>query len=181
MNRPGTASAAISILFLVACSSGPPPATWTPQAEGLPPYTVRDAALLDDRLSPELFEAAVDPSDPVERRARLADGVVRARLTTVTRDSTGRSENYVLELAPVLPALKGPNISDRLSLTIPPENPSFAFLKSFGEELVGRSVIVIYKRFAEAGQATLRWHIEADNPRVVGALDRARLMGELGR
>ena len=168
------------VLILGGCGAGRAP-VWDPSAANLPAYTASDAALLDDRLSPEVFGAVVDPSDPVGRRASLADGIVRARLVTVTRDSTGQSESYVLELQPAPPALKGPDIAERLALTIPPANPSFAFVKSSDSELVGRPVIVIYKRYNEGGQATLRWHIEADNPRVMEALDRARIMGELGR
>lgn len=173
--------ALVCLLFWAACG----PARQTPadgtSAANLPPYTAKEAALLDDRLSPEVFGAVVDSSDPVGRRAAVADGIVRARLVTVTRDSTGQSESFVLEIQPVPPALKGPDISERLALAIPVENPSFAFVKSFEAELVGRAVIVIYKRFNEGGQPTLRWHIEAENPRVVGAIDRARIMGELGR
>jgi hypothetical protein len=147
----------------------------------LPPYGPAEAALLGDRLSPELFGGEVDPSDPVGRRATLADGVVRARVVTVTRDSTGESEAYVLDLQPVGASLKGPSIAERLSLRLGTDNPSFGLVKSLDAELVGRAVIVIYKRFAEAGQPTLRWHVEADSPRVQTAIERARLLGELGR
>lgn len=181
MPKPHPRFAALVLAFLAAC--GPPRQTPAggPSVVNLPPYTAAEAALLDDRLSPEVFGAEVDPSDPVGRRAALGDGIVRARLTTVTRDTSGRSEAFVLDLQPVPPALKGPDISERLTLTIPTSNPSFAFVKSFEAELVGRPVIVIYKRFSEGGQATLRWHIEAENPRVLQAIDRARIMGELGR
>lgn len=174
----------VLILALISTACGPtgggrgaPSAPAAP----LPPYTAADAALLDDRMSPEVFGAMVDASDPVGRRAALGDGIVRARVITVTRDSTGQSEKFLVDLQPVPPALKGPDIAERLGLTIPPENPTFAFVKSFESELVGRSVIVIYKRFDEGGQATLRWHIEAENPRVLGAIERARIMGEFGR
>jgi len=181
--RPMSVPRAIPAFFLIllaACGpspSGPVSAAGTP----LPPYTAADFALLDDRFSPEVFGAVVDAADPVRQRASLADGIVRARIVTVTRDSNGQREAFVVELTPVPPSLKGPNVSERLALSIPIENPSFAFVKSFEAELVGRPVIVIYKRFAEGGQATMRWHIEAENPRVLAAIDRARLMGELGR
>lgn len=168
----------VLVLALGACGgtrSGPVDHT----LGGLPPYTAADAALLDDRFSPEVFGAEVDSSDPVARRASLADGIVRARITTVTRDSTGRAESFVVTLTPVPPALKGRDVSEPLALSIPTTNPSFGFVKSFEAELVGRTVIVIYKRYAENGEATLRWHIEADGPRAAQAIDRSRIMGEL--
>ena len=169
----------ILILALGACGGSRAGPAADPTLANLPPYTAADVALLDDRLSPEVFGTEVDSSDPVARRATLGDGIVRARIITVTRDSAGQAERFVVTLAPVPPALKGRDITEALSLSIPTTNPSFGFVKSFETELVGRSVIVIYKRFAENGEATLRWHIEADGPRVLQAIDRARIMGEL--
>ena len=173
------------VAALVACvaacgPSGPRPAA-DPDLAHLPPFTASDAALLDDRLSAEVFGGEAEAADPVGRRAALADGIMRAKVVTVTRDSTGQAESFVITLAPLPPALKGPSVSESLSLSIPPTNPSFGFVKSFEAELVGRVVILLYKRYAEDGESTLRWRIEADTPRVNRAIDQARIMGELRR
>lgn len=174
-------SVAALLLFIAACGPSRSGPAADPSAANLPAYAASDAALMDDRLSPEVFGAEADASDPVGRRAALADGIVRAKVVTVTRDSSGRDERFVVTLAPLAPPLKGPSVSESLGLGISPTNPSFGFVKSFEGELVGRVVILFYKRYAENGEPTLRWHVEADNPRVNQAIDQARIMGELRR
>ncbi|MFO0571067.1 MAG: hypothetical protein U0263_35870 [Polyangiaceae bacterium] len=148
-------------------------------ADGLPAYTVRDAGLLDDRFSPELFGAIADSSEPTAERAKLAEGIARGRVVTVTLDSTGETEHFVVDLALVSPAVKGALPDEKVSLSVGAESPSFAFLKSVESGLVGTPVVLLYKRYNQGGQATLRWYVEAENQRVVGAIERARLMGEL--
>lgn len=173
----------LAALLVLAAASCVPAASAArdPAAGPLPPYGAAEAALLDDRLGAEVFGALVDTSEPTGRRAALADGIVRARVTTLTADNSGGSESYSLELAPVGDALKGPSVNERLVLSIRVTNPSFAALKASADELVGKSVIVLYKHFNESGQASLRWHIEADNERVLRAIEQARLLGAFGR
>jgi hypothetical protein len=122
-----------------------------------------------------------DPTDPSGERARRAEGIVPARVRTVTRDTTGEAESYLLDVAPSGPALKGPSPTTPLSLTVPAANPSFPLVSSMDSRLVGTQLLLFYKRYADGGEVVLHWRAELDGPRVRQVIENAKLMSELGR
>lgn len=173
--------ALLAAALLTACSPSAPSGPSAPSTQGLAPFAGPETQLFDDTLSPEIFGAPADPSDPLEERARRAEGIVPSRIRTVTRDLTGEVESYVLDVMPSGPALKGPNPSTALSLTVPPANPSFPLVSSTDSRLVGTQLLLFYKRYADGGQVVLHWRAELDGPRVRQVIENAKLMSELGR
>lgn len=174
-------SALLAVALLTACASAQPTGPIPTNAAYLPPYGGQEASLFDDTFSGEVFGATADESEPLRPRASFADGIVPVRVRTVTRDATGDEESYLVEVVPAGPALKGPNPSSGLSLTVPASSPSFPLVRSVDAGLVGATLLLFYKQFQDSGSAVLHWRGELDTPRVRQVVDNARLMGELGR
>lgn len=166
---------------LVAGCGPTPSRAPPPSAGGLPGYDAREQQLFDDTLAPELFGGAPDASEPLQARARFAEGIVPCQVRTVTRDASGETESFLVDVAPSGAALKGPDPQGSLSLTIPRTSASFALVRSVDSSLVGARLLLFYKRYWSGQDAILHWRAEADTPRVRQVIEQARLMGELGR
>src|SRR5690606_28635826 len=113
---------------------------------GLPssdvPYTGQEPQLFDDTFRAELFgveHTAFPPETDraLAKRTTLAGAVFPAKVVTLTRQGAPGAESYTLVIRPEGAALSGQSVSEPLSLTIPPENPTFAFLRGIGERWVG--------------------------------------------
>jgi len=171
---------ALLALALAACTptpSGPP----TGPGPILAPYAGPDLQLFDDTLAPEVFGAFPDSSDPLAARARSAEGVVPVRVRTVTRDTTGEVESYTVDVVPSGPALKGPNPTTSLALTVPTSGASFPLVRASEAGLVGSGLLLFYKRFQDRGAVVLHWRAELDTPRVRKVVEEATLLGELSQ
>jgi hypothetical protein len=149
-------------------------------ASGLPPYTAIDAQLFDHALTPEVFgivSAATD--DKLDKRARAAEGVVPMRITTVSRDSDGEQLSYELHMVPTAPALKGPPPPGPLLLSVDSWSPSYSLLETLESRLVGKAVLLFYRRYGEGSGVALHWHAEADTAEVRAVVENARLVAEI--
>lgn len=169
----------LAAALVAGCGPAPRPSP-TPGV-GLPGYGGQEQQLFDDTLAPEVFGGAPDPSEPLQARARYAEGIVPVLVRTVTRDASGEGESFLVDVAPAGPALKGPSPEGALSLTISRASASFALVRSVDSSLVGTRLLLFYKRYWSGESAVLHWRAEADTARVRQVIEQARLMGELGR
>lgn len=152
-----------------------------PTGQALPPFTQADAQLFDDAFAPEVLGTDVaSGSDLLRQRARAADGAVPCRVTTVSR-TAGEGGDYLVEVVPVEPALKGPAASGSLGLTVVHGSPSYPLVRSLDTGLVGARLVLFYKRFSSPEAEVLHWHAEADTLRVRQTAQSAALLGEMRR
>ncbi|MFO7179404.1 MAG: hypothetical protein DIU78_011955 [Pseudomonadota bacterium] len=145
-------------------------------------YTRQEQQLFDDAFRAELFgveQTAVPPEADrlLTKRTSLADAVFPAKVVTLTRQGAPGAESYTLVIRPEGPALAGRNVSEPLSLTIPPENPTFAFLRGVGERWVGTRMILFLRGYTDG----LHFHATVDSEPVRRAIERATVLQMLVR
>ncbi|MEZ4372111.1 MAG: hypothetical protein R3B07_14860 [Polyangiaceae bacterium] len=166
-------------LLITAC--GP---TTTQKPVGLPAYTATAAGLFDDTLASEIFDMPSAEQTPAQQRRRLygrvteADLIVQVRVGTVTRDGTGESVRYNLSLAPVAAPLKG-ELDGSIEVEVGPTSPSFALVRSEDTRLIGRQLLLLLKRFDEAGAVTNHFRGESATPENAEQIRKMMALDEL--
>ncbi|HLV66907.1 MAG TPA: hypothetical protein VKY73_13890 [Polyangiaceae bacterium] len=146
------------------------------------PYTGQEQQLFDDTFRAELFgveHTAFPPETDraLAKRTTLADAVFPAKVVTLTRQGAPGAESYTLVIRPEGAALSGQSVSEPLSLTIPPENPTFAFLRGIGERWVGTRMILFLRAYTDG----LHFHATVDSEPVRRAIERAAVLQMLTR
>jgi hypothetical protein len=155
----------------------------TPEAEGLPPYTPADAAVFDDSLAPEVFGMSLDGSAPerdpkLSVRTQEADSVVRAKVSTVTSDRS-EAPTYQLVLAPLAAPISGAPVNEPIEVWVTPQSSAYPYVRSADAGLVGKSVVLFFRRFDDRGEAKIHWHAEADTDAIRLAVERAKALEEV--
>jgi hypothetical protein len=152
----------------VGCASSAPPRA----TAALPAYTMSEAAIFDDLLSPALFQTsflthrASDDRRFGERAVR-AEAVWLVRVATISREG-GESSTpaYSLVLEP-LEAVVGPALNEPIPLTIPVANPSFRWLDVATESWMGMRFLLLARRYqGEGGGVEVHFRGEPDTPQV---------------
>jgi hypothetical protein len=178
--RRPLALAAAAGLSLLAATCGPSAApVAAPIAEGLPSYSAEEAVLFDDTIDLTVFGRAqtIRPSeDPkLPERVKQAEVVVLAKIATVTSDrGQGGSPFYQLAFKPVAPALTGTTPTEPVMVTVAPTSPSYQFVVLTDAGLIGRVVVLMFKRYKESGSTVVHWHVESDTQEVRAAIESAQ-------
>ena len=149
-----------------------------PVSEGLPSYTPEEAALFDDTFDLTVFGRAptIRPSeDPkLPERVKQAESVVLAKIATVTSDrGQSSSPYYQIAFKPVAP-LSGAAASEPVTVSVGPNSPSYQFVVLTDAGLIGRVVVLMFKRYKESGSTVVHWHVESDTREVRAAIESAR-------
>lgn len=132
----------------------------------LPEYTVEDARLFDDWLDPVAF--GQDPAPQRRPRASVADltqhadHVLKVRLRTVTRATTGSEIRYLLTLEP-LGALAGGTLRGELEVVVGMGSRSASLLRTLDTQALGAEFIIFLKSYRSNGQH--RWHFSTRHDR----------------
>jgi hypothetical protein len=153
-----------------------------PVAEGLPEYAAEEAVVFDDTIDLTVFGRAPsirpheDPKLP--ERVRTADTVIIAKIATVTSDrGQASSPDYQLAFRPLAPALRGATPEELVVVNVSPNSPSYQFVLLTDSGLIGRVVVLFFKRYKEAGGSVLHWHVAPDNQEVRAAIELALVAG----
>ena len=178
-----TTLAALAFVGHGGCAP-PPDAMSAEDVEDLPAFSATEAALFDDTLAGNAFgedleENEADQKLKLSERSVRADGALPVKISTVTSDIRGDEEAYQLVLVPTGAPLFGPQQSEPISVTVSSESPSFPFVRGGDAELVGKQLILMYRRYNVQGIATMHWRLEADSNEVRKAIAQARLLDEL--
>jgi hypothetical protein len=161
--------AAGTFLVISASCGGAMEAPKAP-ARPLPQYAGRDTELFDDGIEPGAVGYAVGESSSVgdkllPERTGASDGVLRARVVTVTskQEEYGRSLLIGLHPLETLAGRYGP--SSDFTLTVSPRAPSAGIFHAMEDRLVGLGLVVFVRGFARAGEAEgeLHFHIGRDD------------------
>ncbi len=143
----------------------------------LPSYSPAEAALFDDTFSVDIFgSAAVEPPTPEEKlreRVVLADSVVPARITTVTRDTMGTIRGYTLTLKPTGPPLAGEAVTKPIQITVKPESPAFVRVRGAEATLVNKHLVLFLRRYEVDGTEQLHWRAESNSEALRTAVSQA--------
>jgi hypothetical protein len=141
-----------------------------PPSRVLPEYAGRDVELFDDGIEPGAVGYAVGDSTStgdrlLPERTGASDGVLRARVVTVTSKQEEHGRSLLMGLHPVetLAGRNGP-MAD-FTLVISPRAPSAGILHAMEDRLVGLGFVVFVRDFARAGEAEgqLHFHIGRDD------------------
>lgn len=174
-------------LFLCGVGCGGTGTTAAPSAapRDFPAYSGQATTLFDDRIdgnSVGLADVATKPrTDPVLRaRAQTAEAVARARVATVSVDSTAGKPIYrlSLDLAGGFLVRRG-FTDDRVEISVRPQSPAFGVVKWLDTRLIGRTFIGFFHRYAGAEDIEVKFHLSADDPDVLAAVREAAMLREM--
>jgi hypothetical protein len=184
--RPRSIGAALILFFLIPC--GASCAETTPEAQG----PARTATAYAGRVT-ELFDDGIDPAtvgytandvtgleaDRVLReRTQAADGVVRARIVTLT--SRESESGWLVGLRPLETLAGAAPIGGDIALQVKASDRAGGVLRATEGRLVGMTVIAFLRAFAHDVDARdLHFHIAPDNPLLVSAVRASALLEEV--
>lgn len=176
--------ALVIVLGLAACAPVPKSDGARPTWE-LPAYKGQEVGLFNDSLAGGIFGVSVGDDDPeadpmLAQRVALADGVVAVRLMTLNEDARGGVISYQLVLNQKGDVLLGEALTGPLSVTLDHDNPSVTFLRAASSRLVGTTMILLMRHYNQDGVPVVHFRAEADNDAVRKAINRAKLLRELG-
>jgi hypothetical protein len=166
--RATRAAAVAAVLAATGCGGeiGPPPAT----ARALPPYTPNDARLFDDgvearALGYSLGDTGSKDAKLLPERVGAADGVVRARVVTITSKTEDSGEGLQLSLR-ALETITGrqPPVGEFV-VYAPARSSAVGLLKAIEGRLVGSTFVVFVRGFAAEGSddGALHFHLAPDD------------------
>lgn len=143
----------------------------------LPSYTPADAALFDDHFHEAIFLRKYwRPDDKLRDRVRRAEAVVVARITTAAEQPTrGGAPNVIVELRPYGQPLFGSVPDGPLLLTLPPNSPSYRLFRNQLRTMLGRDVVLFYRRYTQDGEARIHFRAEPNFQDVHLAVQRVVL------
>lgn len=165
----------------LACACGPAPGAKTAQPKAAPAYSGRPAALFDDSIEPAAvgldmerdYNAKADKT--LRERALAADGIFRARLSTVTKKNESNGSTYELALRSVEKlAGRTPSTGDSFLVNVQPASPALGIIRSFEARLVGKEFIAFVKTFSkEGGETEIHVHLAPASNEVRAAISDA--------
>lgn len=171
------ASVSIVALTLGACSGSSRPAS---SAADLPSYGPNEAVLFDDTFSAAVFDTTIAPAPDwrakMNNRTAAADAVVRARISTVSSQQSEAMSSLELEFTPAGAALAGRTETASIMVELPSRSPSFAVVGVDSSALIGKTVILFYRRYNQDGTATVHWRAEPDTQTVTAAVHQAAVL-----
>ncbi len=168
------------VVSIVCVACGGPDAS--SPSRPLVPYDAHQQQLFDDAIDPiavgiNLDENGPDPrTDAVLReRAQTADGVVRARVETVTmkkEEREGHKVTFELGLK-VIDKLAG-RLPDTLVVRLGKTSPSAGIVESMGAQLADKTFVVFARTFdGPNGKPRYYAHFASDSKDVIGAVKDA--------
>jgi hypothetical protein len=172
------------VVFLSAGCTGQSQGAHTVDPSSLAQYTGRAVELFDDKVDAVavgLADVSVKPRNDQVLRERVAqaEAVARLRVSTETVDMIGGQPLYHISLVVVTSLVSKGFSDDRFELSIGPASPSFGIVKWLDTRIIGRTFIGFVRRFAGSEQPLIRFHLSADNPDVLAAVNEAAMLGDL--
>lgn len=162
------ASIVVAVLSVGCGAELTPP----PSAPPAPPYTERDAQLFDDgvearALGLEISGSSAKDDRLLSDRVEASDGVVRARVVTVTSKAEDSGTALQLSLHAVETVAGKHAPSGDFTLLASPRSPAAGLLGASEGRIVGMTFVVFVRGFAPANPAesdsVLHFHIARDD------------------
>lgn len=172
--------ASLVAVAVVACGPAERPGA-APSAAEFPPYAGGDTLLFDDTFAPEVFGMALGTTgdNQLQARAQAADSIERVRVATISSEGDSATPRYSLVLVPIAPPLAGPGNGDGVSVEVIANSPSYPLVRSADRDLVGKTFILLSKRYNDSGHIALHWRGVPDTDNVRATVQRARALHDL--
>lgn len=158
----------LATFFLtVSASCGPAVRSGGEEVVELPSFTPTEAVLFDDQFDEAVFgRIAWQPSPKLSERVRLADSVTVARIVTASEQPAGDNTLVVVECRTQTPQLAGAAATPIVRLTLAPNSPSHRFFRWQRPTLLGKDVVLFYRRYNQGGEERVHFHAEPNIPAV---------------
>lgn len=166
------------MLLAVACGK---PKT-DPRAPSKPDsaWTGSEAVLFDDGIDVGALPVGdVAPTRDETAEAQIpsridaAEGVVLAKVISVSTEPSGDRKRYRLELAVEGEPYAGttPPSDEPFALALEPEAPAYATIRALDARLVGKKLVVFYRRYStDEGGAVVHFHLAPPTKAVLDAI-----------
>ena len=138
-----------------------------------------DATLFDDGIDIGTFAqpgsgtSNADDEAAIPNRVYKSDGTVLAKVIGVNSEPVGDKNRYRLELVVDGNPLSGAMPPSPFELKIEPASPSFGAIRSQETQLIGKKLVVYFRRYAgeEGDEAITHFHISPNTPKVMGIVN----------
>ena len=169
---------------LAACGPGAP-VVHAPGETALPFYDSEQAELFDDAIEPAAAGMGLGGTHPpladdraFREREHAADGVMRARLTTLTGNAEGPEAAFQITLEPIerLSGKRAPTAP--LTFRMDRTSRAFGILRAKGDALAGKTFVMFARQFAGV-PAVWHAHLAPDSKEVETAVKDAAALREL--
>jgi len=185
LERQSIAGLGLLLAFLAVAGCGGSESSANSPSRALSAATKHDADLFDDAIEPKAvgldYDQALDPriDSKFRERAQVADGIVRARIETVTARGEGTEARYDLAFRSV-EKLAGQPPKDDFTLHIEGDNPSSGIVRSMQTTLGGKTFVVFMREFKRAdGEPEWHFHMSPDTKEVAGAARDATTLAQM--
>lgn len=142
-------------------------------------WTGSDAVLFDDGVDVGALPVSDAPpgrdeSNEAQIPARInaAEGVLRAKVISVSTEPSGDRKRYRIELTiegEPLAGLAPPDMP--FAIVLEPEAPAYGTIRALDSRLIGRKMVVFYRRYAtDEGTATIHFHLSPPTKPVLEAI-----------
>lgn len=140
----------------------------------LPSFTPAESALFDDQFDEAVFgKIAWYPSTKLTDRVKLADSVTVARIVTASEQASADGETTVIvECRTQGQPLAGGPSEPTVRLTLAPNSPSHRFFRWQRPTLLGKDVVLFYRRYNQAGEERVHFRAEPNIPAVHSAIQQ---------
>ncbi len=145
-------------------------------------WTAEEAQLFDDGIDVGAIPPGDAPpsrdeanEDRIPARVDTADGVVIAKGVGVSSEPMGDRKRYRIELAQEGEPLAGASVPVPFTLSLEPDAPAYGTIRSQDAKLIGRKLVVFFKRYApdpeeDAVEAITHFHLSPASAAVLDAI-----------
>ena len=166
LQRASLICVAIAAATLPACR--PALSGESVEERSYPSYTPAEASVFDDSISESVISGGPWlPDSKFEDRVRRSDSVTPARILTVTEQPRVQGlPLFVVELQPFGHTLAGRRDAERVRLELAPDNPAYRLFRWQRRNLLGKDVVLFYRRYSEGDGITVHFRAEPNTPQV---------------
>ena len=145
-------------------------------------WTAEEAQLFDDGIDVGAIPPGEGPpsrdeanEDRIPARVDAADGVVLTKVVGVSSEPMGDRKRYRIELVQEGAPLVGASAPVPFTLSLEPEAPAYGTIRSQDAKLIGRKLVVFFKRYApgledDVTDPITHFHLSPESPAVLDAI-----------
>lgn len=150
------------IVVPLSTACGPAARPATVEMVELPNYTPAESVLFDDQFHEAVYRPVAWSATPkLSDRVRFADVVAVARITTATEEAVSSGLPHIaVELAVLGQPFKGAAPGGPVRITLAPDSPSYRLFRWQRPVLLGKDVVLFYRRYDHEGETRVHFRAE---------------------